>query len=102
MNFAWERQEMFNRIVFAVTAIAVAGVLVTASAPALARSHTKSSAAATENGAPDDNSACRRDVRRFCRHVKAGEGSGAFLTCLQDHRSRLSKPCDHALKSHGL
>jgi hypothetical protein len=92
-----EREGMFNRTVFAIATIAVVGALVSTSVPVLARSHAKSSAAAT-----DDNSACRRDVRRLCRHVKADGGSGAFLGCLQEHRSRLSKACNEALKSHGL
>jgi hypothetical protein len=88
---------MFNRIVFAIAAIAIVGALVSTSVPVLAKSHKTSNAAAS-----DDNSACRRDVRRLCRHIKADGGSSAFLGCLQEHRSRLSKACNEALKSHGL
>jgi hypothetical protein len=44
--------------------------------------------------------ACARDVSRFCR-AHMGEGEQAVLACLQQNRSRLSKPCDKVLTEHG-
>jgi hypothetical protein len=51
---------------------------------------------------PQEEAACRRDVRKFCRHVKAGAGNDAFLQCLQDNRPKLSKPCGDVLRSHNV
>ena len=51
-------------------------------------------------GTPKEQAACRADVRRYCSAVKASD-SGAFLSCLQAHRSKLSKACLAVLVSHG-
>ncbi len=58
--------------------------------------------AQASGGTPQEEAACRRDTRKFCRHVKAGAGNDAFLQCLQAHRSKLSRACDAVLRSHGL
>ena len=54
------------------------------------------------SGTPEDRAACRRDVRKFCRHIKASTGNDAFLQCLQEHRAKLSKACGQVLRSHGV
>ena len=54
------------------------------------------------NGTPEEQAACRRDVRQFCRHIKANAGNDAFLQCLQEHRAKLSEACGRVLKSHGV
>ena len=54
------------------------------------------------SGTPEEQAACRRDVRQFCRHIKAGAGNNAFLQCLQEHRTKLSEACGRVLKSHGV
>jgi hypothetical protein len=58
--------------------------------------------AQASGGTPQEEAACRRDTRKFCRHVKAGAGNDAFLQCLQAHRSKLSKACSQVLQSHGM
>ncbi len=95
---------MFRRMIFATVAFAAATLFVMAAVPAIAQSNDgKATAAmAQQGGTPQEDAACRRDTRRFCRHIKAGEGNNAFLQCLQEHRAKLSKACDAVLKSHGL
>jgi hypothetical protein len=44
--------------------------------------------------------ACGRDASRFCR-AHLGEGDMVVLSCLQQNRARLSKPCQATLASHG-
>jgi hypothetical protein len=51
---------------------------------------------------PQEEAACRRDVRKFCRHLPAGAGNDAFLHCLQDNRPKLSKACGDVLRSHDV
>jgi hypothetical protein len=53
-------------------------------------------------GTAQEQDACRRDTRRYCRHVKAGAGNDAFLQCLQAHRTKLSKACGEVLQQHGM
>lgn len=48
----------------------------------------------------DPNSACARDVSRHCR-AQMGSGDMVILSCLQQHRARLSKACDKLLTDHG-
>lgn len=44
--------------------------------------------------------ACARDVSRLCRSVM-NDGDQAVLTCLKQHRARVSKACDKVLTEHG-
>jgi hypothetical protein len=60
-----------------------------------------SSSAFAVSGTPDEQSACRPDVRRFCHAVKMEEGDQAFLACLEMHRDELSVACKNVLKDHG-
>ena len=83
---------------FSKAIIAVSIMLVASATPCLAESRNHGQS----EGTPQEESACRRDTRRLCRHVKADEGSGAFLSCLQEHREALSKACKTVLESHGL
>ena len=61
-----------------------------------------SSAMAQLSGTPEEQAACRPDVRRFCYKLNENEGTNAFLQCLQDHRGRLSPRCRAVLESHGV
>jgi hypothetical protein len=95
---------MLSKTIVAMAAFAVAAILVTAPPHAFAQGsgQTKSSDSKWQQGTEQENAACRRDTRRLCRHVKADEGSNAFLTCLQANRAKLSKACKDVLESHGL
>jgi len=80
---------------FTKTIVAVALILFTA-APSFAQYSGPG-----YQGTPHEQDACRRDTRRFCRHIKAGAGDQAFLHCLQANRPRLSKACAEVLREHG-
>ena len=56
---------------------------------------------AQAGGTPEEQAACRPDVRRFCHTIPPGSGDGAFLACLQDHRAKLRRACRAVLESHG-
>ena len=60
-----------------------------------------SSSAMAQSGTPEEQAACRPDVRRYCYRIKENEGSNAFLQCLQEHRIRLSSRCRAVLERHG-
>ena len=75
-------------------------LLAISTAPSFAQSIAQNGVSG--GGTPQEKAACRRDVRKFCRHLKAGAGDGAFLRCLQEHREKLSKACGEVLRSHGV
>ena len=52
-------------------------------------------------GTPQEQAACRPDVRRFCHAVKTNS-SGGYLSCLQANRAKLSKACKAVLNNHGV
>ena len=60
-----------------------------------------SSAAFAQSGTPEEQAACRPDVRRFCHAIKVQDGDEAFLACLELHRDELSVACRSVLKDHG-
>ena len=60
-----------------------------------------SMALAATSGTPEQQDACRPDVRKFCHHLKEADGDDAYLQCLEINRSDLSKPCSDMLKSYG-
>ena len=60
-----------------------------------------SSAAFAQSGTPEEQAACRPDVRRFCHAIKPQDGDQAFLGCLELQRDRLSEACRNVLKDHG-
>jgi hypothetical protein len=66
-------------------------LLIGAAAPAMAAS-----------GTPDQQDACRPDVRRFCHQIHVDAGDDVFLACLQAHRAQLSVKCRTMLESHGV
>jgi hypothetical protein len=55
-----------------------------------------------QSGSPEEQAACRPDVRRFCYKIKESEGSNPFLQCLQEHRAKLSARCRAVLEYHGV
>ena len=61
-----------------------------------------SSIAMAQSGTPEEQAACRPDVRRFCYKIRESDGSNAYLQCLQQHRERLSPRCRAVLESHGV
>jgi hypothetical protein len=50
--------------------------------------------------AQQGHDACARDVSRLCRAVMS-EGDTAVLTCLKQHRARLSRACERVLAENG-
>jgi hypothetical protein len=60
-----------------------------------------SSAAFGQSGTPQEQAACRPDVRRFCHSIRQQDGDQAFLACLEMHRDRLSAACKGVLADHG-
>jgi hypothetical protein len=59
-----------------------------------------SSMAFAESGDPEQQDACRPDVRRFCHTLKRSDGDAAFVDCLERNLSRLSKTCRSVLESN--
>ena len=57
-------------------------------------------ALAQHGGTPQEQNACSRDASRFCRKDLGNDG--AVQACLQQNRSRLSKPCGKVFESHGM
>jgi hypothetical protein len=53
-------------------------------------------------GTPEQEDACRPDVRKLCHQIQADAGDNAFLACLQANRARLSVKCRQVLESHGM
>jgi Cysteine rich repeat len=47
-----------------------------------------------------EHDACSRDVVRLCRRVM-NNGDQMVLTCLKQHRRRLSRGCNKVLIEHG-
>jgi hypothetical protein len=50
--------------------------------------------------AQQGHDACARDVSRLCRAVM-NEGETAVLSCLKQHRARLSRACERVLTENG-
>jgi len=50
-------------------------------------------------GTPEDR-ACHGDAHRFCKDAIPDQFK--VLSCLQDHRARLSRACAGVLQSHGV
>jgi hypothetical protein len=51
-------------------------------------------------GTPEEQRACSRDAQRFCRQQLNNDF--AVQQCLQQNRTRLSRPCQKAFESHGM
>jgi hypothetical protein len=48
-------------------------------------------AVALAQGTPQQRSACRPDVVKFCKGK--GEDPGVLLTCLEDNKDKISEKC---------
>jgi hypothetical protein len=59
------------------------------------------SMALAQSGSPEQQDACRPDVRKFCHKLKEADGDSAFVECLKANRAKLSKPCRAMLESNG-
>ena len=73
--------------------ILIATLFASASTVALAQAPNRS-------GTPQEQKACAKDVSRYCRAVM-NESDLVILSCLQQHRPKISKACDAVLASHG-
>ncbi|WP_407159962.1 hypothetical protein [Bradyrhizobium sp. STM 3557] len=51
-------------------------------------------------GTPEEQRACSRDAKRFCRQQLGDDN--AVQQCLTQNRSRLSKSCSAVFQSHGM
>jgi hypothetical protein len=60
-----------------------------------------SSMALAQSGSPEQQAACRPDVRKFCHKIKEADGDAAFVECLKANRAKLSKACRNVLESNG-
>jgi hypothetical protein len=76
----------------------LASVLIAAATPAFAEMQVT---APNLPGTSDQQAACRPDVRKFCRSVKSDGSATAYLACLQENRSKLSRACSAVLSAHG-
>lgn len=57
-------------------------------------------AAQGTSGTPEDRAACQASVQRYCVQAIQG-GDMVVLACLQQNRSRISKPCQRVLVKYG-
>jgi hypothetical protein len=55
-----------------------------------------------QQGTPEEQAACRPDVRKYCFRVHESDGSQAYLQCLQQNREKLTQRCRAVLESHGV
>ena len=55
---------------------------------------------APQQGTADEQKACHGDARRHCRAVLE-QGDMAVLTCLQQHRKKLTRGCQAVLTRRG-
>jgi hypothetical protein len=58
------------------------------------------STAAMATGTPEEQEACRPDVRRFCSKLPANASDTDFLVCLENNRDILTKKCLAVLIDH--
>ena len=56
-------------------------------------------AAFAANGSPQEQAACRPDVRRLCGKIGRGD-ENKYRDCLQTHFSDLSQKCRQVLMKH--
>ena len=71
------------------------------SSVSFAQENVPGSSAVAARGTSQEEAACRRDVRRFCRDIPDSAGSLSFLMCLKQNRAKISKACQNVLASHG-
>ena len=51
-------------------------------------------------GTPEEQAACRPDVRKYCYKIPQNAGNAAFQACLESNRNILSEKCKHVLAAH--
>jgi hypothetical protein len=71
------------------------------SSVSFAQDRVRGSSPVGPRGTSQEEAACRRDVRRFCRDIPDSAGSLSFLMCLKENRAKISKACQNVLASHG-
>jgi hypothetical protein len=76
-----------------IRTLLVAALLASSTAAVIAQGQSRS-------GTPEEQKACAKDVSRYCRAVM-DQSDLVILSCLQQHRAKLSKSCDGVLVSHG-
>ena len=59
-----------------------------------------SSLATAQMGTPEEQAACRPDVRKFCYKIPRSAGIKAFQNCLVSNRNVLSPKCKSVLTTH--
>ncbi len=59
------------------------------------------STAWAQSGTPEEQDACRPDVRKYCSKVDPNGGDSAFLACLEANRDSLTPKCLQVLTDHG-
>ena len=52
-------------------------------------------------GSAEERQACQRDAVKFCREAASTNDTFRVLACLQSNRTKISKPCQKVLESHG-
>jgi hypothetical protein len=76
-----------------IRTLLVAALLASSTAAVMAQGQGRS-------GTPEEQKACAKDVSRYCRSVM-DQSDLVVLSCLQQHRPKLSKACNGVLVSHG-
>jgi hypothetical protein len=76
-----------------IRTLLVAALLASSTAAVMAQGQNRS-------GTPEEQKACSKDVSRYCRSVM-DQSDLVILSCLQQHRPKISKACDAVLVSHG-
>lgn len=61
---------------------------------------TSTIALAQLTGTPEEQRACRGDVRKLCSQVSESSGAEAFKACLQQNYAKLSPKCQAVLQAH--
>ena len=61
-----------------------------------------SSMATAQMGTPEEQAACRPDVRKFCYKIPRSAGNKAFQDCLVSNRNMLSPKCKSVLTAHKM
>jgi hypothetical protein len=91
----------YRRAAYPAAAAFLAISLLASAVPALAQAGRAPGSTTGQGGqgTAEERAACRPDVRRHCRN--AGEDSMRILSCLQEHRSQLSRACRSVLERNG-
>ena len=76
-----------------IRTLLLAALLASSTAAVMAQGQNRS-------GTPEEQKACSKDVSRYCRSVM-DQSDLVILSCLQQHRPKISKACDAVLVSHG-